>query len=344
MEREVGLRMTEINTLLLIQDARFKEAHQVDIVEGYATTAKELQRFIDEDLPSFKLTNQKALSTLAEAREIELNMVDAAVIPVSQPLPPTSLKFKKVVENVGQCFTVCQHDGFTYVGGAESIEYKIDESDSSVTSLLFIEDVKRIHGLCECNDKLYILAPGKVVVTDMNGTLITSWAYSVKSAYVNKLVVTGENVVVPDRSNKRFTVSSLDRQVIKYITCPQVGGWDTMTLCALDHDSVVVSSCDTSTVFKVNIETGEVMWTSTAVNEPGGVACYMKKYILVTPVISDHTEIHILHTDTGHHIGKLVDTEKRGSSEVLDLCVTGDTLIVPRRHQKAVLYYQLVSQ
>ncbi|XP_067929521.1 uncharacterized protein [Watersipora subatra] len=345
MEREVGLRMTEINTLLLIQDARFRDAHQVDLAEGYAATANELKRFISEDLPSFILTNQKALSTLVEAREIELKMIDAAAIPVSQLLPPTSLKFKNVVDNVGQCYTVCHYEGFTYVGGTGSTVYKINESDSSVTYFSLIEEVKWINGLCLYNNRLYFLAhPGKVVVTDLDGKQITSWVHPDKSTYVNKLVVTGGKVLVPVRSNKCLTVYSLDGQVIKHIPCPQDGDWLAMALFAPDHESVVVSSHGTSTVFRVNIETGKVMWTFTLVTQPGGVACYTKKYILVMSAHSDHTEMHILHADTGDYIGKLVDTKKRVFSQLLDLCVTGDTLIVPRRQQEAVLYYQLMSE
>ncbi|XP_067929518.1 uncharacterized protein [Watersipora subatra] len=345
MEREVGLRMTEINTLLLIQDARFRDAHQVDLAESYAATANELQRFIDEDLPAFKLTNQKALSTLAEAREIELKMVDAASIFVSQFLPPTSLKFKNVVDIVKEGYSACHFDEFTYVGCAGSTVYKIDKSDSSVTSFSTVKKVKWINELCVYDDRFYILThPGKVVVTDMNGVQTDSWVHPDESKSVNKLVVTGEKVVVPDKSNKRLTVYSLDGQVIKHIPCLQDGEWGTMALCAPDHESVVVSLYDASIVFRVNIETGEVMWTSTALTYPGGVACYTTKYILVTPLHSDHTEIHMLHADTGNHIGKLVDAKKRGSSEVLCLCVTGDTLIVLRRQQKAVLYYQLMSE
>ncbi|XP_067930259.1 transcription intermediary factor 1-beta-like isoform X2 [Watersipora subatra] len=97
LEREVGLRLTEINTLLLLQDAKFKDAHQVDSAEGYAATANEIQRFIDEDLPSLKLTNQRALSTQARMRDIELKMVDAVDIPVSRRLLPISLELKNVV-------------------------------------------------------------------------------------------------------------------------------------------------------------------------------------------------------------------------------------------------------
>ncbi|XP_067930742.1 uncharacterized protein [Watersipora subatra] len=357
MEREVGVRMTEINTLLLMQNTRFKDAQPVkfffepfnqiavDLAERYATTANDIQRFIDEDLPSFKLTNQKALSTQAEAREIELKMVDAVDIPVCQLFPPTSLMFNNVVDNVVECHSVCHSDGVTYVGGKEKNVYKINDYDSSVSSLPSIEGVLAINGLCVYEEKLYILAyPFKVIITDMTATQITSWVHPDKCTYINKLVVTGEKVVVPDRSNKRISVYSLDGQVIKHIPCPQDGELKAMALCAPDQESVVVSSDNTSTVFRVNIETGEVVWTSTAVTKPGGVTCYTKKYILVTPIESDHTEIHILHADTGNHVGKLMDTEKRAVSEVLDLCVKGDTLIVPRKNQNAVLYYKLMSK
>ncbi|XP_067930743.1 uncharacterized protein [Watersipora subatra] len=345
MESEVGVRMTEINTLLLQQNNRFKDAHKVDSAEGYAATANEIQRFIDEDLPSFKLTNQKALSTQAEAREIELKMVDAVDIPVCQLFPPTSLMFNNVVDNVVECHSVCNYDEFTYVGGVGSTVYKIDDSDSSVTSISSIEGIDNVNGLSVYNEKLYILVyPYKVIITDMNATKITSWVHPDKSDHANKLVVTGEKVVVPDRSNKRLTVYSLDGQVIKYIPCLQDGELQAMALCALDQRFVVVSSANTSTVFRVNIETGEVMWTSTAVTKPGGVTCYTKKYILVTPLASDPTEIHILHADTGNHVGKLVNREKSVYSGVYDLCVAGDTLIVPRRSQKALLYYQLISE
>ncbi|XP_067930994.1 E3 ubiquitin-protein ligase TRIM56-like [Watersipora subatra] len=62
IERDIGVRMTEMNTLLLLQDAKFKESHQVDIANSFTATYNEIRRFIDEDLPSLKLTNQKTIS------------------------------------------------------------------------------------------------------------------------------------------------------------------------------------------------------------------------------------------------------------------------------------------
>ncbi|XP_067929316.1 uncharacterized protein [Watersipora subatra] len=269
-------------------------------------------------------------------------MVDDSAASVQLIMPPTSLKLMKEVPAEELFYTVAHSDEFTYAGGVESTLYRIDESDNSVTLLSSLEG-EYIEGLCLYNERLYILVdPYKVSVTKMNGKLITSWDHSDSNNDVNKLVVTGDKVVVPDRSNKRLTIYSLDGHIIKHIPCLQDGEFRTMALCAPDQKSVVVSSHETSTVFRVNIETGETMWTCTEVNDPSGVACYKGEYILVTPLNSDHTEIHILQADTGRHVGKLIDSKERGSSSVLDMCVSGDTLIIPRCNDKTVLYYQLM--
>ncbi|XP_067930359.1 uncharacterized protein [Watersipora subatra] len=344
IERDIGVRMTEMSTLLLLQDAKFKESHQVDIVNSFAVTYNEIRRFIDEDLPSLTLTNQKTLFAQVKVQEPELQIIDDAAISTYILTPPTLLKFKKIVPVSSEYFTVAHRDQLTYfAGGYGSTLYRIDESANPVTSLSTLEG-ENINGLCLYNEKLFILVhPFKVIVTDLNGKTITSWEHSdTISQPINKLVVTGDKVVVPDRSNKCLKVYSLDGQVVKHIPCLQDGEWEEMALCAPDQKSVVVSSCGTSTVFRVNIETGETIWTYTDVDEPGGVVCYQGEYTLVTPLNSEQTEIHILQSDTGRHLGTLIDSEKRSSSSVYDMCISGDTLILPRYDEKKVLYYQLM--
>ncbi|XP_067929312.1 uncharacterized protein [Watersipora subatra] len=343
IEKDIGVRMTEMNTLLLLQDAKFKESHQVDIINSFTATYNEIRRFIDEDLPSLTLTNQKSLSVQANVQKPEVQMVDDSDIYVQLIRPPTSLKLMKAVPVNEPFYTVTRSDTFTYAGGSGPTIYRIDETDNSVTSLSSLEG-EFIDGLCLYNERLYILVDlYKVLVTDLNGKLITSWVhYDSTSDYVNELVVTGDKVVVPDRSNKCLTVYSLDGQVIKQIPCSQDDEWETIALCAPDQQSAVVSSCETSTVLRVNIETGETVWTCTAVDNPGGVVCYKGEYILVTPLNSEQTEIHILQADTGRHLGKLIDSEERSGSRVYDICVSGDTLIIPRCDENTILYYQLM--
>ncbi|XP_067930999.1 uncharacterized protein [Watersipora subatra] len=300
IERDIGVRMTEMNTLLLLQDAKFKESHQVDIINSFTATYNEIRRFIDEDLPSLTLTNQKSLSAQANVQKPEVQMADGSDIYVQLIRPPTSLKLMKEVPVDEPFYTVTRSDTFTYAVGSGPTIYKIDETDNSVTSLSSLEG-KYIDGLCLYNDRLYILVdPYKVLVTDLNAKLITSWHHPDSISYANKLVVTGDKVIVPDRSNKRLTVYSLDGWVVKHIPCLQNGEWSIMALCASDQESVVVSSYETSTVFRVNIKTGETMWICTEVTKPGGVACYKREYILVTPMESKQTEIHILQAETGN--------------------------------------------
>jgi len=45
--------------------------------------------------------------------------------------------------------------------------------------------------------------------------------------------------------------------------------------------------------------------------------------------------------DVGEQLSMLEDTTVRSDSNVLDLHVNKDMLIVPRRHEKKVLFYQL---
>ena len=69
-----------------------------------------------------------------------------------------------------------------------------------------------------------------------------------------------------------------------------------MAICGVD--SVVVSDYGSNSVFRVNIDSGEVMWTSKHVQEPEGVVCYKNRYVLVTNCNTD-TRIWILDADTG---------------------------------------------
>ncbi|XP_067931003.1 E3 ubiquitin-protein ligase TRIM56-like [Watersipora subatra] len=177
IEMDIGVRMTEMNTLLLLQDAKFKESHQVDIINSFTATYNEIRRFIVEDLPSLTLTNQKTLFAQADERKPEVEMVDGSDVFVQLILPQTSLKLMKEIHVEEKFYTVAHSDRFTYAGGSGSNLSRIDKSDNSVTSLLLLEG-EYIDGLCLYNERLYILLhPYKVLVTNMNGKLITSWAH-----------------------------------------------------------------------------------------------------------------------------------------------------------------------
>ena len=51
--------------------------------------------------------------------------------------------------------------------------------------------------------------------------------------------------------------------------------------CAADNNSIIVTDCNTSQVFKVNMGTEETVWTCNDVDEPQAVAIYGKDYVCV---------------------------------------------------------------
>ena len=103
-------------------------------------------------------------------------------------------------------------------------------------------------------------------------------------------------VVISDGVNKRLSVYSLTGQLIKHIPCDMLSSLNT-TICSADLSSLIVSSYDTSKVQRINITTGQVMWTSSCVTKPLGVTCY-NQYVLVYDE-SYQTKIQILDISTG---------------------------------------------
>ena len=71
-----------------------------------------------------------------------------------------------------------------------------------------------------------------------------------------------------------------------------------MAICG--DDSVVVSDCGSNSVFRVNIDSGDGLWTSNLVSKPEGVVCYKNRYVLVTNCNTDtRIWIGLLDAETG---------------------------------------------
>ncbi|XP_067933975.1 uncharacterized protein [Watersipora subatra] len=341
MERDIGVRMTDINTLLLLQDVRFNDSHPAVVVNSFAETTKEIRSFIDEDFPSLVLDNQKKLSVLADNPAIELKLVQDANIRVGLLPPLTCPKLKATVEAPRSIYSVCHQDGFAYLGAGTTV-YKIDASGDSVTAFLATTGLPM--GLCIHRNMMYILLDScEVAVYNIETGSMNSWKhFDNPVSYGNKLVVTGNKVIIPNRLKKCLSIYSLLGKVIKHIACPQNGKWTNMALCAPDAKSVVVSSAGTSSVFRVHLETGEVMWTSTDVVEPGCIACYQEEYILVMPLASRQMELYILETSTGRCCQKLVGSKILKTSIICDLLITEKTMIIPTQDGE-VSFYKMKS-
>ena len=115
--------------------------------------------------------------------------------------------------------------------------------------------------------------------------------------------------MVPDGAKKSLTVYSLDGELIKDIPCPGISTYYYKAMAVCGDNSVVLTDTGTKSVFRVDIDSGEIMWTSKHVTRPQGVVCYRNRYVLVTNDNSDtrvwildgftDTRIWILDVDTG---------------------------------------------
>jgi len=243
-----------------------------------------------------------------EKRDIEVDLVPAADVIISldqgvtTPTPPKSLKLLQSVDVSDYCLSVCKYEGNTYVGLDSGVGIdRIDESFS--VSKLFIFLTNWVTGVTVHRNKLYALElcitsnNWEVHVYGLTGKQLTSWSHLDSSGYVNNLAIVDDQVVVPDRGSKRFTIYSLTGEVIKHVPCPLLSDSGT-AICAADRHCVVVSDSRSSQVFKFDSTTEKGIWTCKDVSEPLGVTRYRSKYILVTNR-SSKTPIWILDVKTG---------------------------------------------
>ena len=148
------------------------------------------------------------------------------------------------------------------------------------------------------NDELYVWFAHEdlINVYDLTGKLLRSWKHSCLSKYYNKLRVESEKVIVSSTQDEALTIYNSQGQLLKQIKCGSCCDYKAMAVCG--DDSVIVSDANISTISRVSINSGEVMWTSKHVKVPQGVVCYKNRYVLATNRNID-TRIWILDAHTG---------------------------------------------
>ena len=156
-------------------------------------------------------------------------------------------------------------------------------------------------GISIHEERIYVLVPGirgshTINVYDLSGQLITQWNRT-DSCWNTRPAIVSNQIVVPDYENKQLTVYSLTGQVIKHITCPQLSGnmFSVTSTCPINNNSIIVTDCVSSQVFKVNISTEETVWTCNDVAKPKAVAIYGKDYVCV----GSKGKISFLNINTG---------------------------------------------
>ena len=241
------------------------------------------------------------LFIVEERRDVEVKIVsiDNIYIDCTSELsikPPKSITLLKSVKTSGNAHAVCHYKGVTYLGTYNCTVETID-SDFNIKTLVSLGKGRYPFGISIHEDRIYVLlsrwgGPYTINVYDLSGQLITQWNRTDSCLY-NRPAIVSNQIVVPDYQNKQLTVYSLTGEVIKHITCSHLSG--ASSACAIDNNSIIVTSYHTFQVFKVNISTEETVWTCNDVALPQAVAIYGKDYVCV----GSEEKISFLNINTG---------------------------------------------
>ena len=213
--------------------------------------------------------------------------------------PPKSMKLINTIYLPSFVHSVAKHNNILYVG-LENRKVMCSDRNVNTPALTEFADVGGFVSSIEVyNNELYVLSANakKVVVYSLDKILKRSWSHNGHSGNFNKLRVINDQVFVPGRSQKSLAVYDLQGTLIKQITCPTMSN-NQKALAVCGDDSFILSDYGANSVSRININSGEVMWTSKHVQRPLGVVCYKSRYVLVTNQNSN-TRIWILDINTG---------------------------------------------
>ena len=230
----------------------------------------------------------------------QTNPIPTRLEPQSIINHPTSIEFVTEQRSLSRVKSVCHYKQYTYVG---RYGYVGRISDGSHVQKSFIDvGTQYCESITVHDDRLFLLIGYqdqcyKIHIYDLSGKLIGSWTTSIEYRTFNKHCIVDNKLIIPDPSNKQLVVFSLTGDIIKHIPCDLCTG-SQVAMTVGGDSSVIVSVDNISSVIRINIDSGEVMWVSNHVRKPQGVVCYKNRYVLVTNYGSE-TRIWILDINTG---------------------------------------------
>ena len=235
-------------------------------------------------------------------RSDQTNPIPTRLEPQSITNHPTSIEFVTEQRSLSRVKSVCHYKQYTYVGryGYGGVE-RISDGGQVQKSFIDVGD-QYCESITVRDDRLYILIGYwdqcyKVHIYDLSGKLMGSWTTSIGYRTFNKHCIVDNKLIIPDPSNKQLVVFSLTGDIIRRIPCDLCTDGEVATNVGGDN-SVIVSVQGGNKVFRINIDSGEVMWVSNRVTRPQGVVCFKNRYVLVTNYGSE-TRIWILDINTG---------------------------------------------
>ena len=201
-----------------------------------------------------------------------------------QPPSPTSLQLVKQVA-VARPVRVCRYKGFTYVGNVNNKVHRIDQDGNVTESFIKLPGIPA--GIIAHEDRLYILVVGQphlVHVYDLNGTQLHTWNHEDRCTlpYLSRaLTIVNNQLVIADRTGKRFIIYSLTGKTTHSVKCDLIGE-NEVSLCFSEGDSILVTNYLTKPhLYKFNLTSGAVEWRSDETAEPTVITKLNRKLALV---------------------------------------------------------------
>lgn len=218
-----------------------------------------------------------------------------AMLALEQKLLPTSMNLVKVLK-VSDCTKVvcCDQDN-AYVGLVGGNIARIDRFYNIHRSFVATgRDL--VTSISIHNNKLYTLLAGRAVkVYTMQGNMINNWTTSDDQFC---MTIVGDQIVLSGGQKWILSVHDLNGRLVKQVASV-VQGREVSAICALDRYSVIGAAFADSLVFRLNVDTGKLLWSTSEVKNPRGITCYGTEYVLVSGGSSTQSNICILDTDTG---------------------------------------------
>ncbi|XP_067950501.1 uncharacterized protein [Watersipora subatra] len=346
LEDEILKKWSQIRNIMRKTESRAKHAHQCDIVSSHSDTKKEIERLIDEIMPSVQAPSVcKVRENLSGSCEIMLEVFSTDGFLIDEQLKlrpskhlPKSLKLLRTVSLPASPLSTRVWASQILAAMSNQAVAMID--DNYLVKGSFLAFNNNPNAMEVYKDKLYTLVygnPWKIHVHDLQGKLVTCWSHNDSCSFTTGLAITCDKVVVPDRENKCLVIYSLTGNKLSAISYPRFR-YQNVSLCVSGPNKVVVSDCNLSQVCLMDISLGQLLWTCADVPSPLGVANYGERYVLVA---ADHSStVRILDSLTGVVVSELTDSAIE-SGKVYDMDISGDRLIVANRDSKNLAVFQL---
>ena len=182
---------------------------------------------------------------------------------------PTSIEVGKEIRICDPC-RVCHYKGYTYVGKWNSTVVRYDKDGVVIQAFIRLDGYPC--GIIAHEDRLCVLqlgTPYSINVFNLLGQQLFKWKLndSATKDYLGRAlaVLNNDELVVTDRTNKRFSIYSFTGELLRSVRCEEIGT-DRFTLCHAGGDSIIVTNCEAShELFKFNLATGAVEWRSNSV-------------------------------------------------------------------------------